>query len=307
MGGSDISDMDGMCLLMAIDKLVDSAQLESDLTSVANAIRAKTGGTADLAFPADFVSEIGSISGGGGYTIDDVIEHDNYIGNITYTGTHVIPPAAFFGATGLTGFSAPNVTAIDGSSYGIGNSDSRVFQGCTNLESISLPKVKSFYYAGYSFDGCHKITNWDLAFDSITIFGGSVFRNSSFPSAVFKAHPENNNIYTYCFSDCDQMEYIDLKCRQFQTGCFAGTGMRTIVLRNTSSVASLQNINVFNGTPFADGGTGGTLYVLSDKIASYQSATNWSTILGYANNQILPIEGSIYETQYADGTPIPTA
>ena len=50
---------------MAIDKLVDSAQLESDLTSVADAIRAKTGGTADLAFPADFVSEIGSISGGG--------------------------------------------------------------------------------------------------------------------------------------------------------------------------------------------------------------------------------------------------
>lgn len=26
--------------------------------------------------------------------------------------------------------------------------------------------------------------------------------------------------------------------------------------------------------------------------------------LGYANNQILPIEGSIYETKYADGTPI---
>lgn len=55
---------------MAIDKLVDSAQLESDLTSVADAIRAKTGGTADLQFPADFVSEIGNISGGGGLTFD---------------------------------------------------------------------------------------------------------------------------------------------------------------------------------------------------------------------------------------------
>ena len=48
----------------------------------------------------------------------------------------------------------------------------------------------------------------------------------------------------------------------------------------------------------------GKLYVPSSLISSYQAATNWSTILGYANNQILPIEGSMYETQYADGTPI---
>ena len=50
-------------------------------------------------------------------------------------------------------------------------------------------------------------------------------------------------------------------------------------------------------------GSGGTLYVPQALISTYQSATNWSTILGYANNQILPIEGSIYENQYADGTP----
>ena len=30
-------------LLMSVDKLVDSTQLDSDLTSVANAIRAKSG------------------------------------------------------------------------------------------------------------------------------------------------------------------------------------------------------------------------------------------------------------------------
>lgn len=53
---------------MALDKLVDSTQLDSNLTSVANAIRAKSGGTGQLAFPAGFVSEIGNISGGGGIT-----------------------------------------------------------------------------------------------------------------------------------------------------------------------------------------------------------------------------------------------
>lgn len=49
---------------MAVDKLVDSTQLDSDLTSVANAIRAKTGGSSQLVFPVDFVSEIENIIGG---------------------------------------------------------------------------------------------------------------------------------------------------------------------------------------------------------------------------------------------------
>lgn len=49
---------------MALDKLVDSALLDADLTSVANAIRTKGGTSASLAFPADFVSAINSISTG---------------------------------------------------------------------------------------------------------------------------------------------------------------------------------------------------------------------------------------------------
>lgn len=51
---------------MSVDKLVDSTQLDSDLTSVANAIRTKGGTSASLAFPADFVSAIAAIPSGGG-------------------------------------------------------------------------------------------------------------------------------------------------------------------------------------------------------------------------------------------------
>lgn len=55
---------------MSVDKLVDSTQLDSDLTSVANAIRTKGGTSAQLAFPAGFVSAIAAIpSGGSGITI----------------------------------------------------------------------------------------------------------------------------------------------------------------------------------------------------------------------------------------------
>lgn len=76
----------------------------------------------------------------------------------------------------------------------------------------------------------------------------------------------------------------------------------TIILRNNV----VPDLRAINGLPtcFQTAGSGGTLYVPQALIAEYQAATNWSTILGYTNNQILPIEGSIYETQYADGTPI---
>lgn len=46
---------------MAVDKLVDSAQLDADLTSVANAIRAKGGTSAQLAFPNGFISAVEAI------------------------------------------------------------------------------------------------------------------------------------------------------------------------------------------------------------------------------------------------------
>ena len=51
---------------MAVDKLVDSGQLDSDLEDVADAIRAKSGSSGSLAFPSGFISEIGNIQTGGG-------------------------------------------------------------------------------------------------------------------------------------------------------------------------------------------------------------------------------------------------
>ena len=54
---------------MSVDKLVDSTQLNTDLTSVANAIRTKGGTSAQLAFPSDFVQAIADIPTGGGSSI----------------------------------------------------------------------------------------------------------------------------------------------------------------------------------------------------------------------------------------------
>ena len=71
-----------------------------------------------------------------------------------------------------------------------------------------------------------------------------------------------------------------------------------------SSLTTLSYANCFDNTPFASNGTGGTLYVPSSLVSTYQSATNWSVILGYTNNSIQAIEGSQYENYYADGTAV---
>lgn len=49
---------------MAVDKLVDSTQLDTDLTAVADAIRTKGGTSAQMAFPAGFVSAVQNIQTG---------------------------------------------------------------------------------------------------------------------------------------------------------------------------------------------------------------------------------------------------
>jgi len=54
---------------MAVDKLIDSTQLDSDLEDIADAIRAKGGASSTLAFPAGFIAGIGNIPSGGGTSI----------------------------------------------------------------------------------------------------------------------------------------------------------------------------------------------------------------------------------------------
>lgn len=55
---------------MAIDKAVDSAALEANLTTIANAIREKAGTSDALAFPVGFADAIAGIETGGGFNSD---------------------------------------------------------------------------------------------------------------------------------------------------------------------------------------------------------------------------------------------
>ena len=76
---------------MALDKAIDSAQLDANLTAIANAIRTKGGTSETLAFPAGFVSAVQAIQAGGGGTIPAASSKDvnfyDYDGTLIYSYT----------------------------------------------------------------------------------------------------------------------------------------------------------------------------------------------------------------------------
>lgn len=105
---------------MAVDKLVDSTQLDADLTSVANAIRTKGGTSASLDFPADFVTAIAAIpSGGGGSSVQKgtITGPDNIEMTIPVNGT--VSGIVVYTEDYSTGTNYENVcvTAISGYGY----------------------------------------------------------------------------------------------------------------------------------------------------------------------------------------------
>lgn len=291
---------------MAVDKLVDSTQLDADLTSVANAIRTKGGTSSQLAFPAGFVQAIGDIeTGGGGYTLEEIVE-GTLSGPIVYTGTKL--RSCQFMQSHITSFVGANVTGFANDAV---SSERATFKNCTTLQSVELPLFNVTNNCQNMFYGCTGLTSAKL-FKWGTVAIGSFRGCTSLPAIAF---PSATRVEADALRSCTALTAVDFG----KTVNFAGgdvtrgdSNLTTIILRGTTR-STITAANVFaNGTPFASGGVGGTIYIpeslydhLGDGTAlDYKAATNWSTIDGYGTITWAQIEGSIYETQYADGTPI---
>ena len=167
-----------------------------------------------------------------------------------------------------------------------------------------------------------RATSWNLQTIFLknleTMSVGYCFANTKIKTVVLPSLKYGTSA-SYFFSGASSLTKIDLgpKYSTESVGLRGGTfngasALNTLILRKSSAIVPLQNINAFGNTPFASGKAGGTLYVPSALISSYQSANNWSTILGYTNNQIKSIESTHTDPNapidltlyYADGTPI---
>lgn len=164
---------------MAVDKLVDSTQLDADLTNIANAIRTKGGTSSLLAFPSEFVNAISEITTGGGITWDQIASGSQPADNIVLSVASIVEKAFGMRTGGNQTFSVfgPNVTSM-----GIG-----AFQQASNLLSARFPKLQ-VYNAGYLFAQCTSLKLLDAGMSSRTdrlAFSGDkqlstiIFRNTT--------------------------------------------------------------------------------------------------------------------------------
>lgn len=202
--------------------------------------------------------------------------------------------------TGASDTTLSDAVATLAAGYGGGGGDTLNELLSGTLETYDtgeLTRIPPYAFAGFS--GLKTVT-----MPNVTHLDQYMVRDSSVETVV--APKANTFVNWRVFANATNLLTIDILGastipQQWANTC---TKLTTLIIRETGSIMTLGNINAFGSTPFASGGTGGTLYVPSALISSYQSASNWSTILGYANNQIKAIENSYYETHYADGTVI---
>lgn len=173
-----------------------------------------------------------------------------------------------------------------------------------SIQRITLPNITKL--PNYAFRYSKLIGIYADDFPNLTVTGGWGFQGCT--DLEFVALKSCNNISISSFSGCTSLTVLDignptLNGYSLQQNSLNGDSALNKIILRFNTVMPIQAFNAFTGTPFSSDGTGGTIYVPQSLLSAYQENSAWSTVLGYnANNQILSIERSIYETQYADGT-----
>lgn len=229
-------------------------------------------------------------------------------GVLNLTGTSLYP--FVFAGCPITEVHGPNITSLIQINMGGGNQSNAHFADCTYLTVVDLPKLETV--AGSMFSRCSSLST--VNFPSATTVYGDSFRDcSNLITAVFPAVTSTTNTVVRF---CSKLEKVDFYApTQVTAAAFdSDAKLDTIIIRKDDAVCTLANVNAFKNTPFASGGTGGTIYIpkaLYDHLEDgtsldYLANANWATVNGYGTITWAKIEGSQYENYYADGTPIPS-
>lgn len=180
------------------------------------------------------------------------------------------------------------------------------FLGCHLLALSNLPSSITSISSS-AFGQCDSLTSISCE-GAITSLGSSAFLgNSSYPMALSSASFPNMALTanlgtvfgsTTAANACQLLEFCDIgSTTGIAASSFANCyKLQTLVLRKTASVCTLANVSAFLNTPMRGyNGLTGTVYVPEALIASYQAATNWSTLYNDGTVTFAKIEGSDYE------------
>lgn len=206
----------------------------------------------------------------GGIDVDGIATNTEPSGTIALTATSIQKYA--FAYKPITDISAPNVTQLN----------QGAFSNCRSLASVSFPSVRNIYSSNV-FEQCRALTTL------------------VFPSLV---STQANNIVV----GCSNLTTVDIgpNFSSVLANVFAQANkLATLILRKSDAIVTLANVSAFTNTPFRGyNSLVGTVYVPTALIESYKTATNWSTLYNNGTCQFSSLEGSQYESYYADGNTV---
>ena len=197
---------------------------------------------------------------GSGVDINSIADGTIPTGTMALATATSITSYAFASRTAITNVTAPACLTIG----------EYAFYKCTGLESITIDALTNFS-GDYAFSDCTKLTS--IALPALS-----------------------NTTRARTFNNCSKLTVVDLgNCTRVQNQFANGaTLLRTLILRKSDSIATLDAWNAVTLAGIYNNPTSSTIYVPQALISTYQASSNWQT--GYqAGLTFAKIEGSIYE------------
>lgn len=254
---------------------------------------------------------------GGGVTINNqdktITENGEYTADSGYTGLGVVTvnvAASGGGDNVARAIVGRTITEyIDSEITSVGN---RAFYECKDLSKISMSNLLTT--GSECFYGCSSLK--EFVSETATHIGTRNFQNCTALERVYLPLANNNvntapgqfsgcsalrDVYipvwrrpqSSLFKNCVSLEKVDLPMAyELSNEVFSGcVKLKALSLRNFANNEVVKlTLSTFNGTPFAEGGTGGVLLIPSALVESYKTATNWSVIYAYGTNRFLALE-----------------
>ena len=294
---------------MALDKLVDSEQLNAALTNIANKIRSKTGKSSELSFPNDFESEIESIQTGGG---GDTPVASPALTLIDWEGT-ILKEYSSDDALALAALPAPNTLSTysrvdhellsfqewnwsladiktwinnhSGENLLVGaiytttdNQDHNYWKSSrfeNTVTAIYMQKRATNIIYGYDFNSYGLLTSINIPMiggEEATSIGTYAFQYCYSLTSI-NIPDSVTSIGTYAFQNCTLLKSVNISDGVTSIGSYAFGGDKLLF-----DVIIHGKPNLLNTNAFSNGHENRLFYVPRENLSWFESATNWSSL-----------------------------